>query len=261
MRALISLLVVPSMVLAVIGRPISQSQSIKLSADESKQVKQFVRAFTRRIRHSRDLEPFLTEPPASDVIDKILLDKENCLPAVSATLIAQANLRDLRQFWIATTNLAYLSELYVYATMSVKGVRTYELPLEKQYPPSIVRMLKRDPLIVKLLRASDANTSDDFIQEAAQLRELTKALDQAGVLMRRYFRTQPPEQTREYSRNIAYFSRYSNVLTALSCDTEAECPGLPLHTRTVTVKVAVLTLMLGWVNGELKILAIGIIDD
>ncbi len=262
MRALISLAVIPSIVLAAIGTPKSQAQSAKLSADESKQVEGFVRAFNIRLRRSRDLKPFLTEPLASDFLGRVLLDKDDTIPRLSEALISQDNLSDLRRLWIAMSNLAYLSELYVYTTMSVKGVRISELPHAKQYPLAVVRLLQRDPLLVKWWDETESNASDNVIQDAAQLEQLTRTLEKGVVLMRGYFRTHPPELTRQYRKNIVYLSKYYLKTIYVSwCETEAECATLPLHTKTVTINVPVLTLVLAWINGGLKILTVGIIDD
>src|SRR5260221_1609961 len=129
MRALISALLVFSTTLTVIGKPRSQAPDKKLSAGESQEVEQFIKAFSKRLKLTRDLSPFMAEPLARATLAKLLLDeKDSYLPFVSQNLVSPANVNELTEFWIAGLNLAYLSELYIYTRMSVQGIRTYELP-------------------------------------------------------------------------------------------------------------------------------------
>jgi len=79
--------------------------------------------------------------------------------------------------------------------------------------------------------------------------------------MRARFKAHPPEQTSEYRKNIVYLSKYLRVVGVNTCNSEKACAGLPLHTEMITVNIPVLTLMLARIDGRLKILAIGKIDD
>lgn len=261
MRALIVLLLVSSTTLAVVGRPLSQTSEKRLSAGESQEVERFVQTFSNRLRLTRDLSPFLTEPPASSVLDKVLLDKDDSLPLVSQDLISRGNLNELRRFWIATLNLAYLSELYVYAKMSVEGLRTYELPHAQQYPPNVARLMQRNPILSKWWKKYDSDSSEQMSANIEQLQGLTSTFQKAATLIRARFKAHPPEQTARYRKNIASLSDYMKMIDVDICDTEQDCAGLPLHTKTITVNIPVLTLTLARIDGQLKILAIGKIDD
>lgn len=243
------------------GKPSSQAPEDQLSPSEAQEVKQFVRTFSERLRNARDLTPFLTEPPASTILDKVLLDKEDSLPLVNQDLISKGNLDELRRFWIASSNLAYLSELYVYTKLNVKGVRIYELPHERQYPPTVARLLKRNPIVSKSWKQSDSDSSEQIAESIEQLRSLTSTFQKATSLMRTYFKAHRPERTARYRNNIASVSDYLKVIRVHTCTNEENCAGLPLHTKTIYVNIPVLTLMLARIDGQLKILVIGIIDD
>jgi hypothetical protein len=261
MRALILLFLLSFTALGAVDKSPTQTPDDQLSPGESREVEEFVRAFNKRLRLTRDLTPFQTEPPASEMLDKVLLDKDDSLPLVSSDLISRSNLRELRQFWIATLNLAYLSELYVYTRMSVKGIRTYELPHAQQYPPNVARLMKRNPILSKWWKEYDSDSSDQIAKTIEQLRRLTSTYQKAASLMRARFKAHPPEQTVQYRKNIGYLSEYLKAVDVDTCKSEEDCPGLQLHTKTITVNVPVLTLMLARIDGQLKILVIGKIDD
>jgi hypothetical protein len=239
----------------------TQTSDEQLSVSESLEIRQFVRTFGSKLRNTRDLTPFLTEPPASTLLDTLLLDRNDSLPLVSDVLISRSNLKELREFWIATVNLAYLSELYVYTRTSVKGIRTYELPHEQQYPPAVVRLMKRNPILSKWWQQYDSDSPEQTARTIEQLRDLTATFQKAGTLMRARFKAHPPELTVQYRKNIAYLSKYLRVVNVDGCNSVDDCAGLPLHTKTITVNIPVLTLMLARIDGQLKILVISIIGD
>jgi len=262
MRVLTAGLLVASIALTVAAAPISQTPGDQLSPRESEEVDQFVRGFNKRIARTHDLTPFLTEPLASKLLDKVLLDKDDVILPIDHRLVSQRNLFELRHFWIAMSNLAYLSDLYVYTRMSVNGVRTYELPPSKQYPRPVLRRLKRDSIMANWWRHRDSNSSSDKVVESiVQLRQLRRTFERAVILMRAYFRTHPPEHNSKYQQNLADLSRYLKVVNVSECDSKPDCAILPFHTKTVTVNVPVLTLMLAWIDGKLTVLTVGMVDD
>lgn len=195
------------------------------------------------------------------LLDRVILDKENSLPLVSSDLISPANLGELRKFWMATSNLAYLSELYVYTKFDVTAIRTYELPRAQQYPSAVAPLMKRNPILSRWWKKSSSDFSDPEAKTIEQLRDLTNTFQSAAKLMRAHFKTHPPERTARYKKNMALLSDYLKVISVDACDTEQDCAGLPLHTKTITVNISILTLMLGKVDGRLRILVVGIIDD
>lgn len=261
-RSILVLFLVLSLSCFANGKPRLQTPDEQLSLEESKDVKQFVRRFSSQLRITRDLTPFLTEPLASKMLDKLLLDqKDSVLPWVSSNLISAGNLNELREFWIASVNLAYLSELYVYTRFSVRGTRTHELPHEQQYPPGVVRLLKRNLIVSEAWKDSDSDSADQVAHNIEQLRALIGTLQKGAIGMRAYFKAHPPERTAHYRNNIRYLSRHFTVRNVHTCSNQEDCGGLPLNTRYVDVNIPVLTLMLVWINGQPKILVIGIIDD
>jgi len=262
MRALISVLLVFSTTLTVIGKPRSQASDKELSAGESQEVEQFIQAFSKRLRLTRDLSLFMAEPLARATLAKLLLDeKDSYLPFVSQNLVSPANVNELTEFWIAGLNLAYLSELYIYTRMSVQGIRTYELTHARQYPPNVARLMKCNSILSKSWKEYDSDSSDQIAKTIEQLRGVTSTYQKAANLMRARFKAHPPERTVQYRQNIVYLSKYLKVVDVDTCDSEKDCAGLPLHTKTITVNIPVLTLMLARIDGQLRILVIGKIDD
>lgn len=262
MRApLIAGLLLGVLTVSASAKPLYQTADDKLSVDESKQVEQFVRRFNRRLRLTRDLTPFILEPKSREFVDRFLLDKDDPIAPLNQDLIEARNLLQLRRCWIAMLNLSYLSDLYVYTTMSIEGIRTYDLPHEQTYPPSVLRLLKSDPIVLKVWKESESGSSDGSVRSLKQLRQLTSTFKDAAARMRVYFRTHPPERDPEYRKNLKYLSGNFKVVYVNTCKTQDDCGVLPLNTKSVTLNVPVLTLVLGWINGKLSIVGLGIVDD
>jgi len=121
--------------------------------------------------------------------------------------------------------------------------------------------MKRNPILSKWGEENDSDSSRQIAKSIEQLRGLTSTYQRAATLMRARFKGHPPEQTRQYRRNIAYLSKHLGVVRVSTCNREKDCLGLPLHTKTITVNIPALTLMLARIDGQLKILVIGKIDD
>ncbi len=221
MRTLIVAVLVCSTTLTVIAEPRSQTPEKQLSALESREVEQFVQTFSKRLRLTRDLSPFQADPVVSSTLAKLLLDqKDSFLPLVSHDLVTLTNVNELREFWIASLNLAYLSELYIYTRMSVRGLRTYELPRARQYPPNVARLMKRNPVLSKWWKENDSDSSDQIAKTIEQLRDVTSAYQKAASVMRAQFKAHPPEQTFQYRKNIVYLSKYLEVVDVDTCNSE-----------------------------------------
>jgi hypothetical protein len=262
MRVLTVILLIFSTTLTLIANPRSQAPDKQLSASESQEVEQFVQIFNKRLRQTRDLSSFQAGPLVTATLARLLLDqKDSLLPLVSHNLVSLANINELSEFWIASLNLAYLSELYIYTRMSVQGVRTYELPHARQYPPNVARLMKRNPILSKWWKEYDSDSSDQVAKTIEQLWGVTRTYQRAASVMRAQFKAHPPERTVQYRKNIVYLSEYLKVVDVDTCNSEKDCAGLPLHTKTITVNIPVLTLMLARIDGQLKLLFIGKIDD
>jgi hypothetical protein len=258
---LIVLLLISLIVLAVPRTSPGRTSEEQLSAAESRRVERFVREFERQLKITRNLTPFLNQIAVRAMFEKVLLDKEDPILPVNPDIISRANLVDLRQLGFAMWNFAYLSELYAYTKFDIIGKRFLELPREQQYPPNVVRLMKRSPAALRWWNSSDSNSSKPVARNLDELRAFTRTLGRCGDLMRAYFAAHPPERAVQYRKNIARISDHSKPFNIHICDGDEDCVGLPLHTKTVYVNIPVLTLGLAVLNDEVRLLLVGIIDD
>jgi hypothetical protein len=261
MRIIITLLLILSMTPIVAGDSLCQTTDEKLSANEEREVREFARRFSERLQITRDLAPFLNQPLASTMLDRVLADTDNPVALVKRDVALKVGRTELRQFYIAMSNIGYLSDLYLYGKFSLEKTRIRDLSPNKQYPPRVARLMKSNPIIAKWWKESDSSELEKIVESVGQLRSLVDIWQKAAALMRKYFRKHPPEQTVKYQKNLAYLAPYLKEIRIDTCDNEKVCAGLPLHTQSININLPVLQLMLARINGRLEILTVGISDD
>jgi len=238
-----------------------QSDDEKLTPNEEQEIKSFVKQFAATIKKTRDLTPFVNTTPASDLMDKVLHDPNDSVGLIDYTLGSRVGRYQLRRFNIAMLNLGYLSELYVYTRFLVKETPIRDLRPAQQYPPNVIRTMKRNALINKWWATKDLDDSDAVLTTVAQFRSMLRTFEQAAALMRVYFRNHPPEQAAVYKRNLIDLEPFLKEIAVERCSTEQSCAGLPLHTQEIKLKLHVLDLSLVRLNGQLKFLMIGVGHD
>jgi hypothetical protein len=230
-----------------------------LTAAEELEVGSFVKSFSDHLRLTRNLTPFLNEPVARNVLDKTLADKD--MSFVKHDIALKVGRDELRRFYIALTNLGYLSNLYIYSKLSLKGVEIRDFPYEKQYPPSVFRLLKSNPTLAVWWNGSASFEPEKVISSVEQLRSLVITGERAAQMMRRYFKSHPPERSRTYQKNVSYLAPYLKEIKVETCKTGEDCLGFPVHTQFISVPLPVLRLELVRVNGQLKIMIVGLLDE
>ncbi|MCM3870503.1 MAG: hypothetical protein ND895_07420 [Pyrinomonadaceae bacterium] len=229
-----------------------------LTATEELEVRRFVKSFTDQLQLTRNLSPFLNEPVARRVLDNYgVYDMGFVKPEIAL----RVGTDELRRFYLAMTNLAYLSNLYCYGNLSMKGRATTDLPYGKQYPPRVFRLLKSNPTLAVWWNKSGSSTPEKVVASVEQLRSLTMTWERAGAMMRRTFKSRPPERSKTYQNNLFYLAPYLNKIEVETCKTETDCAGFPVGTQFISVAIPILRLMLVRVNGQLKIMAIGLLDQ
>ncbi|HEY3103173.1 MAG TPA: hypothetical protein VGJ69_06250 [Pyrinomonadaceae bacterium] len=202
---------------------------------------------------TRDLTPYLNTRSADIMANAWLADND----LVSHDLLTKARPDELRRFFIAMTNLSYLSTLYIYSKVYVKTGGFREVPPRKQYPPAVFRLLRRNPTI------SDWWSPDRFskpITSAQQLRAFTSTFERATAMLRRYLKSHAPEQTRMYRRNLAWLEPLLKEPEIETCETSEQCAPYPAHSQFVNVQLPLVTLILVRMNGKFEIIAIGVLE-
>lgn len=233
----------------------------KLSAKEEREVQQFAKRFAARLEKTRDLAPYLNQPPASEFLYKVLADPDLADGTVDKHVIAKLGNAELQRFYIALWNIAYLSQTYVYSSVSLQKTSVRDLSTEQQYPAHVVRFMKRNPTFKKWWTNTDSSEPEPAITTVAQFYSVLRTYNDAAGLMRTYFRRHPPEATAIYKLNLTYLRSFLNEIAVVTCDSEQSCAGLPVGTRTVKINLPVLQLWLVRLNGRLQVLLVGLHDD
>ena len=132
-----------------------------------------------------------------------------------------------------------------------------ELSFSQQYPASVYRLLKQNPNISNMWTIE---SGADPISDPVQVRQLTATIERALTMLRRYFRSQPPERSRMYQRNLAWLTPRLKEMKVSTCDTTERCAPYPLHSQFVTVQLPVLELNLVKTNEKFGIMTIGMLE-
>jgi hypothetical protein len=248
MRLLLSTLVLLSASSATTALP-----QEKLSAADEQEVRSLVTSFDRHILRTRDLTPYLNTPGANVMVNEWSGDND----LLSPDLLAKAKPDELRRFFIAMTNLSYLSTLYIYSRVYVKTGGFREVPPRQQYPVAVFRLLRRNPIVSDWWAADRLSKP---MTSAQQLRVLTSTFEMATAMLRRYVKSHPPERTRMYRRNLAWLEPLLKAPEIETCETTEKCAPYPVHSQFVSVQLPVVVVVLVRTNGKFEITAIGLIE-
>jgi hypothetical protein len=258
------LLLAVSIMASAVGISFGQATGDAPQSGDEREVREFATKVDNQLRATRDLTPFLSGRLATVLISSVATEDEPPFGIIKHDVALRANANDLKQFYIAMLNVAYLSDLYLYSKISIKKTRIRELPIKDQYPPNVYRLIKSDPFLSKTWHEnSEQDSSDNMIRSVRALRHLTAAMQKAANLMRRSFLRHPPEESVQYRENIAYLEPYlKKIRIDEACDSAKSCGPFPLHTQTAFVRLPVVQLMIARINGKLEIVTVGLsIDD
>jgi hypothetical protein len=234
------------------------AQENKLSVKEEQEVREFARRVAANIEKTHDLTRYLNKPPARSFFDKGI-NPNDSVDFVDKDVARKVGSHELGRFYIVLWNLAYLSELYVFSRFLVEKTAVRDLLPQQQYPDHVVRFLERNPTIKKWWKT--VVDSEKQITTVVQFYSILNTYQRATALMRAYFKRQPPERTAIYKQNLTYLRAFLNEISVDTCETEQDCAGLPLGTRTITTNLPVLQLYLVKLNGRLQVLLIGLHSD
>jgi len=235
-----------------------QERNQKLSAKEEQQVREFARRVAANVEKTRDLTRYLNRPPARDLFDKVIADPNDSDGLIDKNVARKVGIYDLRRFYFALWNVAYLSESYIFSRFLFEKTAVRDLLPQQQYPDHVVKFLDQNPTINKWWKDVD---SQKQVTTVAQFYSLLNTYQDAAVLMRSYFRRRPPERTAIYKQNLTYLRSFLNEISVDTCESEKDCAGLPLGTQTIQVNLPVLQLSLVKLNGRLQVLLIGLHSD
>ena len=238
-----------------------QANDQELTATEKQEVREFAKRFAARLEKTRDLTPYLNKPPASNFLDKVIADPDDSVGMVDKDVVSKVGSYQLRQFYIALWNIAFLSESYIYSRFLLQKTSVTDLSPQQQYPAHVFRFMKRNPTIRKWWKNVDSSDSEIRVTTVAQFYSLLSTYNEAATLMRTYFRRHPPEGTAIYKQNLTYLEPFLNEIAVETCDSEQDCAGLPLRTKTIILNLPLVKLFLVQLNGRLQVLCVGLHDD
>jgi hypothetical protein len=246
--------------------PISGNQSApvddeKTTPTEEQEVRRFAKQFSAATEKTRDLTPYLTKPPASTVLRKVITDRDDPIGFVESGVASSVGEYRVVRFYAAMWNVACLRESYIYGKFPLKETAIRDLPPSLQYPPNVVRFMKHNPTLSDWWNKSDSSDSQQIVKSVAQFNSLVAAYNRVAVLMRQYLSSHPPERTVVYKQNQIFLKPSLKEIFAKRCDNEKECAGLPLNTRIIWVHTSVLLLLLVRLNGRLQIAEIDVHGD
>ncbi len=261
MRVLAALLLILSTSVPGFTNVAVQENSQKLSVREEQEVREFARRVAANIEKTRDLTPYFNKRPAKDFFNKAIADPNESDGMVDKNVARKVGSHELRRFYIVLWNIAYLSDSYVFSRFLVEKTAVRDLLPPQQYPDHIVKFLERNPTVKKWWKTVESSDSEKQITTVVQFYSVLNTYQEATVLMRAYFKRHPPEHMAIYKQNLTYLRPFLNEISVDTCESEQNCAGLPLGTRTITTNLPVLQLSLVKLNGRLQVLLIGLHDD
>jgi len=238
-----------------------QENSQKLSVTEEQEVREFARRVAANIEKTRDLSRYLNKPPAKDFFNKTIADPNDSDGMVDKNVARKVGSHELRRFYIVLWNIAYLSESYVFSRFLVEKTAVRDLLPQQQYPDHVVRFLGRNPTVKTWWKTHESSDSEKQIRTVVQFYSVLNTYQEATVLMRAYFKRRLPERMAIYKQNVTYLRPFLNEISVDTCESEQNCAGLPLGTRTIRTNLPVLQLSLVRLNGRLQVLLIGLHND
>jgi hypothetical protein len=258
-RMLASVLLILSTLASIPVNGSHQENNQKLSVTEEQEVREFARRLAARLEKTRDLSPYLNNPPASNLFDRAMTDDSD--PIVDKDVASRVGSYQLRRFYIALWNIAYLSESYIYGRFLLQKTSVRDLLPQQQYPAHVVRFMKRNPTIKRWWKNVDSSDSEVRVTTMVEFYSVLNTYNEAAILMRAYFRRHPPESTATYEQNLTYLGSFLNEIGVDTCDSERDCAGLPLRTQTIRVNLPVIQLFLVRLDGRLQVLLVGLHND
>ena len=260
-RILTAVLLILSTLASSPAKGSHQENNQKLSASEEQEVREFARRFAARVEKTRDLGPYLNSPPASNFFYRAITDPDDSVGIVDKDVVSKVGSYQLRRFYIALWNVAYLSEAYVYGRFLVQKTSVRDLLPRQQYPAHVVRFMKRNPTVRRWWKDVDSSDSEKRVTTVAQFYSLLNTYHEAAILMREYFRRHPPESTAIYKQNLTYLGHFLNEIAVDTCGNEKDCAGLPLRTQIIIVNLPAMQLILVRLDGRLQVLLVGLHSD
>jgi len=233
----------------------------ELSAKEEQEVREFARQFAASLEKTRDFTPYLNAPPASNFLDKAIADPDDAVGIVDKDVASKVGSYELRRFYIALWNIAYLSESYIYGRFLRQKTYVGDLLPQQKYPAHVFRFMRRNPTIRKWWKEVNSSDSEKRITTVVQFYSVWRTYSEAAILMRIYFKRHPPESTAIYKQNLTYLGSYLNEIGVDTCESEQGCAGLPLRTKTIKLNLPTVQLFLVRLNGRLQVLSVGLYDD
>lgn len=258
---LASVLLILSTLVSIPVNGSHQENNQKLSASEEQEVREFARRLAAHVEKTRDLSPYFDNPPASDFFYRAITDPDDSVGIVDKEVVSKVGTYQLRRFYIALWNIAYLSESYIYGRFLLQKTSVRDLSRQEQYPVHVARFMRRNPTIKRWWRDIDSSDSERRVTTVVQFYSLLNTYNDAAILMRVYFRRHPPESTAIYKQNVTYLGPFLNEIAVDTCNSEKECGGLPLRTQTIKVNLPVIQLLLVRLDGRLQVLLVGLHND
>jgi hypothetical protein len=228
--------------------------AIQLEQEESIRVQnaaKYAYRFAQQLEQTKDFAPLMDEFFVQDFLSGYLNDKRtNWFLNLDRDTAAKLTRRDLRRFYLASMNAAYLSSLYL---ISQAPLDSDEMPVsERLVPPDVRRMIRNHPYTTKYKRNED---NYDFLVEkigdVERLRIYTDLLERLVVLMRKHVIRVDAEHSRAYKEMLKDWELYEPK--ARSC--RRDCLGLPTGTRVFDVNVPIFQLQLAEIGGTLKVVS------
>jgi len=238
-----------------------QENNQKLSASEEQEVREFARRLEAHVEKTRDLGSYLNNPHASDFFYRAITDPDDSVGIVDKEVISKVGSDQLRRFYIAMWNIAYLSDSYIYGRFLFQKTAVRDLLPQQQYPAHVVRFLEQNPTVKKWWQSVDSSDSEKRLTTVAQFYSILSTYQHANALMRAYFKRHPPERMAIYKQNLNHLVHFLNEIGVDTCGSKQACAGLPLGKQIIRASRPVVQVSLVRLNGRLQVLLIGLHND
>lgn len=170
-RSLMSLLLIASIVMATMGRPVvkqeetpNQAKEETLTPDEEREARALAEEFFDRLDKSEDVTPLVRDLFVSDFAERLRSNMEDSFPlAATPEVAAQLSSDEILRAYAASINCVYLGSVHYigivrrHANERAKrgepkdSDADQDVTIEELFPPKLIKLIQSDPALAAML--------------------------------------------------------------------------------------------------------------
>lgn len=237
-------------------------QAITPEERDKREVKKFVRSFTKSLEETKDLDQVPDKFFVSDFKTRFSQSEEWAMNEDIFIKLSSAERYDHNSLWVNFLYLAMMwnggSEHFVFDEEDEEN-ESDEEGRDKFFPSPVFHLVKQNKTLCKIL---DIDTCDDYeIKDADELISSIIEMRQIVELQQKYVAEMSLDSKSKYEKNIAKARKRFKGYNTEICDGEKDCKGFPQGSRIYDIAVFPFYLRLVKENGAFKIFDIVLLTD